>query len=90
MKKLLLIILLLFGTHAISQTKTIDPETQIVWVNGIPTCPDDPQITALINKVGIDNFQKSKRNISKNEANVCRQLGKMFKQKDMYEGADWE
>ena len=89
MKKLLLIILLLFGTHAISQTKTIDPETQIVWVNGIPTCPDDPQITALINKVGIDNFQKSKRNISKNEANVCRQLGKMFKQKDMYEGADW-
>jgi light-regulated signal transduction histidine kinase (bacteriophytochrome) len=90
MKKLLLILLLLFGiNNAISQNRIIDPETQIVWVNGIPTCPDDSQITALINKVGIENLQKSKRNISKNEANVCRQLGKIFRQKDMYEGADW-
>ena len=89
MKNLLFIILLLLGSNAISQNKIIDPETQIVWVNGIPTCPDDLQITALINKVGIENLQKSKRNISKNEANICRQLGRVFKQKDMYEGADW-
>jgi signal transduction histidine kinase len=89
MKHLLLVILLFFGVNTFSQTKIIDPETQIVWVSGIPTCPDDPQITALINKVGIENLQKSKRNISKNEANICRQLGKIFKQKDMYEGADW-
>jgi hypothetical protein len=89
MKNLLFIILLLLGGNTIPQNKIIDPETQIVWVNGIPTCPDDPQITALINKVGIENLQKSKRNISKNEANICRQLGRVFKQKDMYEGADW-
>jgi len=89
MKNLLFIILLLFGSNAISQNRIIDPEEQIVWVNGIPTCPEDPQITALINKVGIENLQKSKRDISKNEANVCRQLGKIFRQKDMYEGADW-
>jgi signal transduction histidine kinase len=89
MKHLLLIILLLFGiNNSISQT-LIDPEEQIVWVSGIPTCPKDPQITALINKVGIENLQKSKRNISKTEANICRQLGRIFKQKDMYEGADW-
>jgi light-regulated signal transduction histidine kinase (bacteriophytochrome) len=89
MKNLLFVILLLLGSNAISQNRIIDPEEQIVWVNGIPTCPDDPQITALINKVGIENLQKSKRNISKNEANICRQLGRAFKQKDMYEGADW-
>jgi len=89
MKNLLFVILLLLGSNAISQNRIIDPEEQIIWVNGIPTCPDDPQITALINKVGIENLQKSKRNISKNEANICRQLGRAFKQKDMYEGADW-
>jgi light-regulated signal transduction histidine kinase (bacteriophytochrome) len=89
MKNLLFVILLLLGSNAISQNRIIDPETQIVWVDGIPTCPDDPQITALIDKVGIENLQKSKRNISKNEANICRQLGRAFKQKDMYEGADW-
>ena len=89
MKNLLFVILLLLGSNAISQNRIIDPEEQIVWVDGIPTCPDDPQITALINKVGIENLQKSKRNISKNEANICRQLGRAFKQKDMYEGADW-
>ena len=89
MKHLLLIILLLFGiNNYISQT-LIDPEEQIVWISGIPTCPEDPQITSLINKVGIENLQKSKRNISKSEANICRQLGRIFKQKDMYEGADW-
>jgi light-regulated signal transduction histidine kinase (bacteriophytochrome) len=89
MKNLLFVILLLLGSNAISQNRIIDPEEQIVWVDGIPTCPDNPQITALIDKVGIENLQKSKRNISKNEANICRQLGRAFKQKDMYEGADW-
>ena len=65
MKHLLLIILLLFGiNNYISQT-LIDPEEQIVWISGIPTCPEDPQITALINKVGIENLQKSKQQVLK-------------------------
>lgn len=90
MKHLLLTILLLCGTiNVTSQTRIIDPEQSIVWVKGIPTCPEDPQITALINKIGIDDLQKSKRNITKNEADICRQLGKAFRQRDMYEGADW-
>ena len=90
MKHLLLTILLLCVTiNVTSQTRIIDPEQSIVWVKGIPTCPEDPQITALINKIGIDDLQKSKRNITKNEADICRQLGKAFRQKDMYEGADW-
>lgn len=90
MKQLILIVLLLCGiNNVISQTRITDPENNIVWVNGIPTCPDDAEITALINKVGIDNLQKSKRGISRNEADICRRLGKAFKQRDMYEGADW-
>ena len=90
MKQLIFIVLLLCGiNNVISQTKIIDPENNIVWVNGIPTCPDDAEITALINKVGIDNLQKSKRGITKNEADICRRLGRAFKQRDMYEGADW-
>ncbi len=90
MKQLILIVLLLCGiNNVISQTRITDPENNIVWVNGIPTCPDDAEITALINKVGIDNLQKSKRGITRNEADICRKLGKAFKQRDMYEGADW-
>ena len=90
MKQIIFIVLLLCGiNNVISQTKIIDPENNIVWVNGIPTCPDDAEITALINKVGIDNLQKSKRGITKNEADICRRLGRAFKQRDMYEGADW-
>ena len=34
-------------------------------------------------------MQKSKRGITRNEADICRKLGKAFKQRDMYEGADW-
>ena len=90
MKQIIFIVLLLCGiNNVISQTKIIDPENNIVWVNGIPTCPDDAEITALINKVGIDNLQKSKRGITRNEADICRRLGRAFKQRDMYEGADW-
>lgn len=90
MKQLIFIVLLLCGiNNVISQTRITDPENNIVWVNGIPTCPDDAEITALINKVGIDNLQKSKRGITRNEADICRKLGKAFKQRDMYEGADW-
>ena len=75
MKHLLLTILLLCGTiNVTSQTRIIDPEQSIVWVKGIPTCPEDPQITALINKVGIDDLQKSQRSITKNEADICRQF----------------
>jgi light-regulated signal transduction histidine kinase (bacteriophytochrome) len=91
MKNLLITaILILFGVGFASAQRIVnDQEKNIVWVSGIPTCPSDPQITALIEKAGIENLKKPKKGITKAESNTCRELGKVFNQKEMYEGADW-
>jgi signal transduction histidine kinase len=91
MKKLLITaILILFGISFTSAQYSVkDQEKKIVWVSGIPTCPSDPQITALIEKAGLENLKKPKKGITRAESNTCRELGKVFNQREMYEGADW-
>lgn len=91
MKKILIVaILILFSASFVSAQYSVnDQEKKIVWVSGIPTCPSDPQITALIEKAGIENLKKPKKGITKAESNTCRELGKVFNQREMYEGADW-
>jgi signal transduction histidine kinase len=91
MKRLLITaILILFSiSFASAQQSVNDQEKKIVWVSGIPTCPSDSHITALIEKAGIENLKKPKKGITKAESNTCRELGKAFNQREMYEGADW-
>ncbi len=63
MKKILFLILLSFISFnpVNSQTTPKKQTTQIVWVQGIPTCPEDQNITGLINRIGIDNLLKPKK-----------------------------
>lgn len=91
MKKILLLILLSFISlnHISAQTTTKKQSSQIVWVQNVPTCPEDQNITGLINSVGIDNLLKPKKTISKNEAKLCREIGVAFNKKGLYDGADW-
>jgi len=91
MKKILLLILLSFISlnHISAQTTTKKESSQIVWVQNVPTCPEDQNITGLINRVGIDNLLKPKKTISKNEAKICREIGVAFNKRGLYDAADW-
>ena len=90
MKKLLILsLLLIFGLQNIVSQTIKNQEKNIVWVDGIPTCPSDSQISLLIEKIGIKKLKKPKGNLSKTESDLHRKLGKVFNEKGMYEGADW-
>jgi len=90
MKKLLILsLLLIFGLQNIVSQTIKNQEKNIVWVDGIPTCPSDSQISLLIEKIGIEKLKKPKGNLSKTESDLHRKLGKVFNEKGMYEGADW-
>ncbi len=91
MKKILFLILLSFISFnpVNSQTTPKKQTTQIVWVQGIPTCPEDQNITGLINRIGIDNLLKPKKNINKNEVKLCREIGIEFSKKGLYDASDW-
>ena len=90
MKKILLLILISFITlnHS-AQTNTKKQASQIVWTQGVPTCPEDKKITELINIVGIDNLLKTKKNITKNEAKIYREIGVEFNKRGLYDASDW-
>lgn len=90
MKHILLTLAFLLCIPAMhAQSFEGDPEKAVVWVSGIPTCPSDSKITALIEKVGIENLKKPKKNISKQESNTCREIGVAFNKGEMYDAADW-
>jgi light-regulated signal transduction histidine kinase (bacteriophytochrome) len=90
MKKILLLILISFITlnHS-AQTNTKKQASQIVWTQGVPTCPEDKKITELINIVGIDNLLKPKKNITKNEAKIYREIGVELNKRGLYDASDW-
>jgi hypothetical protein len=85
---LLILLFLISFTNANSQI-TKKQSNEIVLNQGVPTCPNDPKITELINKVGINNLLKSKKNITKSEANVCREIGVLLNKRGAYDAADW-
>jgi signal transduction histidine kinase len=90
MKKTILLFLLCFASiNNLNSQITNKQSTQIVLDQGIPTCPNDPKITELINKVGINNLLKSKKNITKSESNLCREIGILLNKKGLYDAADW-
>jgi len=90
MKKLLILSLfLIFGFQNILSQTIKNQEKNIVWVDGIPTCPSDSQISLLINKIGIEKLKNPKGKLTKLESDLHRKLGKIFNEKGMYEGADW-
>lgn len=91
MKKLLLLILFSFigFTNINAQTTTKNKSSQVVWNQGVPTCPDDEYITGLINSIGVNNLLKPKKSISKFEVKLCREIGIAFNKKGLYDEADW-
>jgi light-regulated signal transduction histidine kinase (bacteriophytochrome) len=90
MKNTILLILLFLISFTNLNSQTIKKQSnEIVLNQGIPTCPNDSKITELINKVGINNLLKSKKNITKSEANVCREIGVLLNKRGAYDAADW-
>lgn len=86
---ILLILLFLISFTNVNSQITKKQSNEIVLNQGVPTCPNDPKITELINKVGINNLLKSKKNITKSEANVCREIGVLLNKRGAYDAADW-
>ena len=90
MKNIILLILLSLISFSNVNSQTIKKQSgEIVLVQGVPTCPDDSKITELINKVGVDNLLKPKKNMTKTESNLCREVGVLLNKKGLYDAADW-
>jgi light-regulated signal transduction histidine kinase (bacteriophytochrome) len=92
MKKLIFLILIffMFSTNVESQISKQNHESvEAIWDQGVPICPGDASITALIDKVGFDNLRLKSKAVSKEEAKTCREIGIAFYNREMYEAADW-
>lgn len=90
MKNTILLILLFLISFTNVNSQTIKKQSnEIVLNQGVPTCPNDSKITELINKVGINNLLKPKKNITKPEANICREIGVLLNKRGSYDAADW-
>jgi light-regulated signal transduction histidine kinase (bacteriophytochrome) len=90
MKNTILLILLFLISFTNVNSQTIKKQSnEIVLNQGVPTCPNDPKITELIDKVGINNLLKPKKNITKPEANICREIGVLLNKRGSYDAADW-
>jgi light-regulated signal transduction histidine kinase (bacteriophytochrome) len=90
MKNTILLILLFLISVTNVNSQTIKKQSnEIVLNQGVPTCPNDPKITELIDKVGINNLLKPKKNITKPEANICREIGVLLNKRGSYDAADW-
>jgi signal transduction histidine kinase len=90
MKRIIMTLLFVVSiTNVYTQTPIKKQQSQIVWVQGIPTYPEDTYITELINKIGIDNLSKPKKDITNSEAKICREIGITLNKKEMYDAADW-
>jgi signal transduction histidine kinase len=86
---ILLILLFLISFTNVNSQITKKQSNEIVLNQGVPTCPNDPKITELIDKVGINNLLKPKKNITKPEANICREIGVLLNKRGSYDAADW-
>ena len=90
MKKILLILtFFLFVNLKTNAQITNEEKNQIVWVKDVPTCPDDKNITKLINTIGIDELSKNKKTIDKDDVKIYREIGVAFNKKELYDAADW-
>jgi hypothetical protein len=90
MKKILLILtFFIFVNLKTNAQITNEEKNQIVWVKDVPTCPDDKNITKLINTIGIDELSKNKKTIDKDDVKIYREIGVAFNKKELYDAADW-
>jgi hypothetical protein len=90
MKKILLILtFFIFVNLKTNAQITNEEKNQIVWVKEVPTCPDDKNITKLINTIGIDELSKNKKTIDKDDVKIYREIGVAFNKKELYDAADW-
>lgn len=66
MKKIILVLSLLFGLNLFSQ--------EVVWDQGIPLCPDDKYITELLDRVDLTRIRDT-QNLETYEIEICREIG---------------
>lgn len=82
MKKILFIISLLISLTLSSQ--------EIIWDQAIPSCPEDPYILELSEKIDLLKVRDSKSSeLTSEERAVCLELGLAFYAKREYEVANW-
>ena len=83
MKKIFILLVFLLGLNPLgvySQGITTPQKTEI-----LPTCPDDPYISKLISKL---NYNPRKE-LTKEQLKLCREIGLAFYNKEMYDESDW-
>ena len=83
MKKIFILLVFLLGLNPLgvySQGITTPQKTEI-----LPTCPDDPYISKLISKL---NYNPRKE-LTKEQLKLCREIGLAFYNKGMYDESDW-
>lgn len=92
MKKLILLTFIFFtlSLDSLAQEAKQPHETiEAAWNQGVPICPADTSISALINKIGFDKLKLKNKPENKEEAKICREIGIAFYKREMYEAADW-
>lgn len=90
MRKILLIFLLLFSFELSAQTTQIKDETEIVWDQGIPFCPNDEYIVGLTDKVDLIKVRDSKNwELSADEKAICVEIGLALYSRREFEAANW-
>ena len=83
MKKIFILLVFLLGLNpsgVYSQEITTPQKTEL-----IPTCPEDPYISKLIKKL---NYNPRKE-LTKEQSKLCREIGVAFYNKEMYDESDW-
>jgi signal transduction histidine kinase len=90
MKNIIIFLFILLSSLQVdAQNFVKNQKSESSWDQGVPVLPEDPYVMGLIDKIGFDNLRKTKKNISKEEAKICRELGVSFYDKGMYDAADW-
>jgi len=80
MKKIILVLSLLFSLNLFSQ--------EAVWDQGIPLCPDDKYISELLDKVDLARI-RDESNLEEFEVEICREIGLSFYDLGLKEEAEW-
>lgn len=90
MKNILIFLFFILSSLQVNSQNFIkNQRVESSWDQGVPVLPEDTYIMGLIDKIGFDNLLKPKKNISKTEAKLCREIGVSFYDKGMYDAADW-
>ena len=87
--KYLLILFLLQTFNVVSQNLKQEQLIETQWDQGIPFSPTDSYINALISKINVNVLHSNSKQISKQDAILCREVAIAFYNRGQYDAADW-